>query len=200
MFPRLAAVLWFVVCACGSRPEPKPDPGSVPVVRPETMASTPAAVSQPESAAARPGADSLPDAVKRTFPPAVTVTSVAGPFPHRVIRDNCDRVIGYEVFSDSTGTTARGYAGMVPVQVFLDAQARPVRIYILDNSETQAYVDIACKDGLLERLLAYDPAKPESVDAVTLATSSSHAIIQGVTGLADRLAKEVVAESSRGSR
>jgi uncharacterized protein with FMN-binding domain len=83
---------------------------------------------------------------------------------------------------------------MVPVQVFLDARGRPVRIYVLDNCETPAYLDLVLRYGLLDSLLGYDPAKPESVDAVTLATTSSHAIISGVAGLAARVAAEVVAK------
>jgi uncharacterized protein with FMN-binding domain len=89
---------------------------------------------------------------------------------------------------------------MVPVQVFLDARAKPLRIYVLDNSETPAYLDIAIGGGLLERLLAYDPARPDSIDAVTLATSSSKAIIGGVTGLAARVSAEIVARPGQGSR
>jgi len=99
-------------------------------------------------------------------------------------------VLGFEVFSDSAGVTGEGYGGVVPVQVLFDARGKPVRIYVLDNSETPAYLDLALKGGLLERLLAYDPALPESIDAVTLATSSSGAIIAGVTGLAKRVADE----------
>jgi uncharacterized protein with FMN-binding domain len=129
----------------------------------------------------------------KTYPTAGSARSVSKPFPHRVISDSSGRVLGYEVFSDSAGVTGRGYIGMVPVQVFLDARAKPVRIYVLDNSETPAYLDIAFSGGLLERLLAYDPDRPDSVDAVTLATSSSKAIIAGVTGLAARVSAEIAA-------
>ena len=121
------------------------------------------------------------------------------PFPHWVIRDSAARVLGYEAFSDSAGVTAQGYAGPVPVQVFFDAGGKPLRIYVLDNGETPAYLDIVYRAGLLEKLLACDPAQPESVDAVTLATTSSHAIIAGVTALARRVSVELAAKPS-GSR
>jgi hypothetical protein len=147
-----------------------------------------------------PKTDTLSDVARKTFPAAGSARSTTKPFPHRVISDSCGRVLGYEVFSDSAGVTARGYAGMVPVQVFLDEQARPVRIYVLENSETPAYLEIALGGGLLERLLAYDPAKPAEVDAVTLATSSSKAIIAGVTGLAARVSAEIVTRPGQGSR
>jgi hypothetical protein len=69
-----------------------------------------------------------------------------------------------------------------------------LRIYVLDNSETPGYLDIVYRGGLLEKLLTFDPAKPESVDAVTLATTSSHALIAGVTGLAKLVSAELVAK------
>ena len=69
-----------------------------------------------------------------------------------------------------------------------------MRIYVLDNCETPAYMDLVLRAGLLDSLLVCDPAKPESVDAVTLATSSSHAITAGVTALAARVAAEIAAK------
>jgi len=171
----------------------------------QTPVTPPAAESiYAETPAAKPATardtDTLPDIVRKTFPTAGSARSVSKPFPHRVIRDSSGWVLGYEVLSDSAGVTAKGYAGMVPVRVFLDAQARPVRILVLDNSETPAYLDIAVSGGLLERLLTYGPAEPESVDAVTLATSSSKAIIVGVTRLAARVSAEVVAKAHPESR
>jgi Na+-translocating ferredoxin:NAD+ oxidoreductase RnfG subunit len=138
--------------------------------------------------------------VKKTFPLAASVRHLTQPFPCLVIQDSAERVLGYDVFSDSAGVTAKGYAGMVPVQVFLDSQAKPLRIYVLDNSETPAYLDLVLGAGLPDRLLAFDPAEPDSVDAVTLATSSSRAIITGVTRLAARVWAELVKKSSAGPR
>jgi len=112
-----------------------------------------------------------------------------------VIRDSGGALLGYEAYSDSGGVTAPGYGGMVPVQVFFDSRGRAVRIYVLDNSETPAYMDLVLRSGLLDSLLVCDPAKPDSVDAVTLATTSSHAIISGVTGLAVRVSSEIAAGS-----
>jgi hypothetical protein len=145
-------------------------------------------------------AEMLPNVVRKTFPTAGSVRSESIPFPHRAIQDVAGRVLGYEAFSDSAGVTARGYAGVVPVQVFFDSRGKPVRIYILENCETPAYMDIISGAGLLDRLLAFDPARPDSVDAVTLATSSSRALIAGVTGLAARVSTEVVAQPSSGPR
>jgi uncharacterized protein with FMN-binding domain len=156
----------------------------------ETAAATVPAGSSP----AAPAGESIPAIISKAFPAARSVRSLSKPFPHRVIRDSAGTILGYEAFSDSAGVTARGYGGMVPVQVLFDRRGRPVRIYVLDNCETPAYMDLVLHAGLLDSLLTYDPARPESVDAVTLATSSSHAVIYGVTGLAARIAAEVVAK------
>jgi hypothetical protein len=140
-----------------------------------------------------PAGESVPAIISRTFPTAGSVRRLPQPFPHRIIMDSVGSVLGYEAFSDSAGVTARGYGGMVPVQVFFDSRGRPLRIYIQDNYETPVYMDLVLRYGLLDTLLACDPAEPESVDAVTLATTSSRALIYGVTGLAARVSAEVVA-------
>ncbi len=206
-----AAALCLALGACGGKPAPKQEQTRAPVSKPETAATIQTPIATPavesthtevaadkSSIASRP--DTLPDAVSRTFPTAGSARSVSKPFPHRVVRDSSGQVLGYEVFSDSAGVTSMGYAGMVPVQVLLDAQAKPVRIYLLDNSESPAYMDIVLGGGLLERLLAFDPAKPESIDAVTFATCSAKAIIAGVTGLAGRVSAEIVPKPGQGSR
>jgi len=210
---RCAAVaLWVVLGACGGKPVPKQEYVRAQLPGPETTASavrTSAAPPAVESArtktpVTKPPSVSNPDmlrgVVRKAFPTAGSERSVSKPFPHRVISDSSGRVLGFEVFSDSAGVTGRGYAGMVPVQVFLDAQAKPVRIYILENCETPAYMDVISGSGLMERLLAFDPARPESVDVVTLATSSSRAIVTGVTGLAARVSAELALKPSRGPR
>jgi hypothetical protein len=128
----------------------------------------------------------------KAFPDASVLQSLREPFPHQLVRNRAGKVLGYVVDSDSANTTATGYAGPVPVRVYLDPAARPGRIYVLDNRETPAYLEIIVSDGLLERLLKYEPARPESIDAVTLATSSSRAVIAGVTATARRVLAEIV--------
>jgi uncharacterized protein with FMN-binding domain len=199
-----AALLCLLLVGCGGSKAPlaqteRDSAASVtvapaPTVTPgpeTTRSETPAGTSS-----AAPARDTVPTMVTRAFAAAVSVQYLSRPFPHRVIRDSAERVLGYETFSDSAGVTALGYAGPVPVQVFFDSQGKPVRIYILENSETPAYMDIISGAGLMDRLLVFDPAKPDSVDAVTLATSSSRAIVAGVTGLASRVSVELAGKPS----
>ncbi len=202
------ALLCFLLVGCGGSKAPPAQHERDSAVSPAAAAAPPGTPSPETARAEAPGGDSLaapvrdtvPTIVARTFPEAVSVQHLSRPFPHRVIRDRAEAVLGYEVFSDSAGVTARGYSGMVPIQVFFNARGRPVRIYILDNCETPAYLDLVYRAGLLDKLLAYDPAKPDSVDAVTLATSSSRAIIDGVAGLSARVSAELPAKPGRGPR
>jgi hypothetical protein len=197
-----AVLLSLAVVGCGGNKAPQAQP------KLDSSSSFTAAAAAPVSPGPRtthggaavdaaptaPAHDTVPTIVAKTFPKAALVQYRSRPFPHRVIRDSAELVLGYEVFSDSAGVTARGYAGLVPVQVFFDKRGRPVRIYILDNSETPAYMDLVYRAGLLDTLLMFDPGKPDTVDAVTLATTSSHAVIAGVTGLAARVAAEIAAK------
>jgi len=200
---RLGPALLLLVTACGSRPSvadrPQPEARPGPPVQESTPAPESTAAKEPEPPPVRPetaprrepARPELPQAIVRTFPDAWTVTRRTDPFPIEVVLDRKQAVLGYSVYSDSAGTTAVGYAGPVPIQLLLDARARPRRIYLLDNQETPAYLELVVRQGLLERLLDYDPARPDSIDAVTLATSSSRAIIAAVTRTADRVAREI---------
>ncbi|HTW91818.1 MAG TPA: FMN-binding protein [bacterium] len=194
-----AALLCFAVTGCGSRQAPKSVPVQNPVSQPApvappvaspTVAATPPTIPA-KSALAPPVPETVPTIVRKAFPAAASARRSPRPFPHQVIRDSAGQILGYEAFSDSAGVTAKGYEGAVPVQVFFDPHGKPVRIYILNNQESPAYIDLVSRGGLLEKLLAFDPAQPESVDAVTMATFSSRAIIAGVTDLAKLVASEI---------
>jgi len=199
-----AALLCLLLVGCGGsnvpQAQPKRDSAASPaavVVPPVTPEPETIHRKAPVDTVRTPAVrDTVPTIVTKTFPKAASVQHRSRPFPHWVIRGSAGHVLGYEVFSDSAGVTAKGYGGMVPVQVFFDSHGRPLRIYVLDNCETPGYLDIVYRGGLLEKLLAFDPAKPESVDAVTLATTSSHALIAGVTGLARLVWAELVAKPS----
>jgi len=206
---RLRITAWLAAVAllsCGSKSTPAParadtttTGGSatapVPATKPETLNP----VKRKEQSLPESGSTGvvrhppeLPTEVLKVFPNASVLRSLRDPFPCQLVGDRAGKVLGYVVDSDSTNTTATGYAGPVPVRVYLDTAARPRRIYVLDNRETPAYLDIIVSGGLLDRLLEYEPARPESIDAVTLATCSSRAIIAGVTATARRVLAEIV--------
>jgi len=195
----------FVLLGCGSKSPPQTPAAGRDSTASAADQETPVPVAKIDVETARtavptsipqvlPAGESVPAIISGTFATADSVRRVARPFPHRVILDSGGSVLGYEAFSDSAGVTARGYGGMVPVQVFFDSRGRPLRIFIQDNYETPVYMDLVLCYGLLDTLLTCDPAEPESVDAVTLATTSSRALIYGVTGLATRVSAEVVAK------
>ena len=196
--------LLFVGCGSSRAPLAQPERDSaaspaaavVPPVTPEP--ETTRREAPVDAVRTPPARDTVPTIVAKTFPEAGSVQRLSRPFPHWAIRNSAGHLLGYEAFSDSAGVTAKGYGGTVSVQVFFDSQGKPLRIYVLDNCETPAYLDIVYRGGLLEKLLAFDPAKPESIDAVTLATTSSHALIAGVAGLAGLVWAELVAKPNPG--
>ena len=126
------------------------------------------------------------DEIRRLFPTAVRTEEADIPFPHTVIYGPNQTLLGYRVESDDVGTTAQGYNGPVPVRVYLDPALTLVQVRLLEHQETPAYMRVVLNSSLLERVLDYRPGHTETIDAVTLATISSAAIIQGVTRTVDR--------------
>jgi hypothetical protein len=196
-----------LLAGCPAKPAPKqaapPDTSrvdTVPVVQPaDTPVVAETAAKAPPDTHTKPKPrtvpkTAVPDAVKRAFPAAYGQRRATEPFPHLVVYGEDGRTLGYEVFSDSAGTTVQGYLGLVPVLIYTDAACRPVRIFVLDCSETPGYLELAYRGGLLDKLLKYDPAKPVEVDAVSFATKSSDAIIKAVTGICGLLVKSVVSK------
>jgi len=116
------------------------------------------------------------------------------PFPYLTVHDSAGTLLGFQVESNHAATTDSGYMGKVPVRVYLDARARVVGYDILDNYETPAYLRLAMCDTLTSRLKRYVPGSGDSVDAVTLATTTSKAIIHAVTKVADLIAARLAAE------
>ncbi len=116
------------------------------------------------------------------------------PFPHLTIHGPDDLLLGYQVDSDHAGATAEGYSGPVPVRVWLDTTGSLLGLNLRENKETPAYLGLVTESDLFERLLGCEPGRTDSIDAVTLATVSSIAIIKGVTGTIDRVAVELIGE------
>ncbi len=130
--------------------------------------------------------------VEQLFPDAQQFREWSEPFPYLAIYDPDEALLGYQVNSDLAQTTAEGYIGPVPVRVFLDTTAALLGIDILENKEDSPYLQIALGSDLIARLLEYQPGRTDTIDAVTLATSTSTAIIQSVTSTIERVATEVV--------
>ena len=208
MYSRLSLALtaaflsMVAVTSCGRKDKPRLQMTAVvesPAVETDTDTTMPAPISpvlpaRHDSARVKPDGPAKPDLpadVLHTYPSAARADSAVQPFARVVVRTAGGSILGYIVDTDAAGTTARGFGGPVPLRIYFDAGGRPERIYILDNTETPAYLEIVTNGGLLDRLLLYDPAQPESIAAVTLATTSSHAIIQGVTAAAGRVAAEL---------
>ncbi len=135
--------------------------------------------------------------IDRLFPGAVQTREFTDPFPYLGIYDSCGILLGFQAESNHAGTTESGFSGPVPVRVFLDTLARVLSFEVLANDETPAYLRLAC-DSLAGRLTHYRSGEKGNIDAVSLATLSSRAIIAGVTGIADRIAKEVVPARLKG--
>jgi hypothetical protein len=121
------------------------------------------------------------------FPDCRLTREQAEPFPCYSVHSAGDTLVGYVAASDDAGTTAQGFAGPVPVRVYLGPDGGVLDFDILRNCETPVYLKLAFAGDLGHRLRSYRPGRSAPVDAVTLATASSSAIIRSIAGVADRL-------------
>lgn len=91
-------------------------------------------------------------------------------------------LLGFLMKSAPYSDQISGYMGTVPLLIALDAEGRVCRVVPLENNETPAFFAMVTSSGLLEvwngKGLA--EAVAAEVDAVSGATYSSRAIIQGV--------------------
>ena len=128
------------------------------------------------------------DRMTELFPDAGCSREWAEPFPHLTVHRSDDLLLGYRVDSDPAGTTAEGFVGPVPLRVWFDTAGVVKGVDVLDNEETPGYLDLVLASDLMPRLLGYRAGSGDTVDAVTLATCTSGAIIRGVIATADLLA------------
>jgi hypothetical protein len=132
--------------------------------------------------------------LKELYPDGMNYKEQQEPFPYLSVHDSDDVLLGYMTTSDFAGTTADGFVGPVPVRVFLDPEGNVLDFELLDNCETPAYIDMVMNEDFVGQVSSYRPGQEEQLDAVTLATFSSAAIIAGVTGAADRFPAEIIGE------
>lgn len=150
----------------------------------QTTAST-------DSENGKPLPQPLPAEVAMLYKNAQSSATRRRPFPHRILEGQSQQLVGYVIETDAAGTTAQGFGGPVPLRLYLDSCLRPRHIEILGNDETPAYLELVIESGLLDRLVGFDHTRPDSIDAVSLATLTSRAIIQGVTATLLRARSEL---------
>ncbi len=131
------------------------------------------------------------------FPDGIEFREQSDPFPYLAVHDQNDALLGYMTSTDFAGTTAEGFGGPVPIRVFLDPEGATVDFDVLDNFETPAYMKLLLCSDFKARVIAYRAGQEEEIDAITLATVSSAAIITGVTGVIDRFATEILASEQQ---
>jgi len=132
--------------------------------------------------------------LKELWPDYSLTRELKEPFPYLRVHDSAGTLLGFQVESNHAAATDSGYMGKVPVRVYLDAKAGVVGFDVLNNHETAAYLELALSGDLADRLRSYRPGSGDSVDAVTMATKTSKAIIHGVTKVADLVAARLAAE------
>jgi hypothetical protein len=131
--------------------------------------------------------DPTTERIAGLFPGFDHTRELSDHFPHLAIYDSTGAVLGYQLDSDLAGTTVMGFVGPVPVRVFCDTLGLLVGVDLLDNIETPVYFQLVESSDLLDRLLRYRAGTRTRIDAVTLATHSSMAVVQGVVNTVDAL-------------
>ena len=132
------------------------------------------------------------DRLEAVFPGFKLTRELAEPFPLFTVHDTGDALLGYIADSDHAGTTAEGYVGPVPVLAYLGPDGGILDFDVLGNRETPGYLAIALGPDFRKRMKTYQSGQEEPVDAVSLATISSAAILEGLTGLVDRIDRELI--------
>jgi len=93
------------------------------------------------------------------------------------------RVLGHLLCSSDFGISNTGYAGEIPLFIILDQKQHVTGIHLLDNQESEEYIDYLKEKKLLQQWngLAIDSTLVKlPVDAVSGATYSSDALIKTV--------------------
>jgi hypothetical protein len=178
----LAAALVALFACCGGS-------GSGRAVAQEPVADT----LRTDSPQLAPATKKLQD----LFPGYAETRGHAEPFAYLTLHDSTGALVGFQTGSEFAGTTAFGYQDSVPVMIYTDPRGRLLDFSVLGDVETPAYLRLVLCSDLSDRLREYEVGQEERLDAVTLATCTSNALIAGATGTLDRLVKEVIAPEPR---
>ena len=193
MLKVLGLALALLILACGpARSQPAgsepADAGDVDPVPSESLRT--------DSPVIAPPVERL-DAV---FPEGRVFREQAEPFRYLAVHDTAGVLLGYMATSDLCGTTGEGYMGPVPVRVFTDPGGVLLDYDVLPNDEDPGYLVLIADSDLKQRLLRWRVDGEDTLDAVTMATFTSTAIINSVTTTLTRLRYDVIEPAAAGPR
>ena len=138
------------------------------------MAETPPAV-------AAPGTGSVTRRSEEKFQPV-----------HHLVITEAGRNVGIAAFTQDLAPEVEGYDGHVPLRVVLDMEGCIQDVELLENNETLDFFQKVRESNLLKQLIGKTPADAievgKDIDAVTGATITSIAVVDGVRLTARRLA------------
>jgi nitroreductase len=122
------------------------------------------------------------DRVKALFPEAADFEREPAGAEPSAVRDGAGNLVGFVAASSPWSDGFIGYGGPVPLLVGLDLDGRVKGVVPLANNETVSFLEYISEEGLFARWdgLLPDAAVETPVDAVTEATLSSAAVIQGM--------------------
>lgn len=166
-------------------------PDSNPVAAAPDKPARPAAADSLPGQTVTPRTSQIPPRIASRFPAAVACDSASSPFSHGIISDR-NGIIGYEVASDAAGTTSTGFGGPVPLRIWLDTDGKVIDLEVLTNDETPAYLRLIMTTGLVDRIRRCSPDSLQQIDAVTGATLSSRAIIEGTRLTVEKVRRELI--------
>lgn len=93
-------------------------------------------------------------------------------------------LLGFVMKSSPYSDQIIGYMGPVPLLIALDADGKVVQVLALENDETPSFISRITEAGLFDSWtgMSVEEAATAQVDAISGATFSSRAIIQGMQG------------------
>lgn len=121
------------------------------------------------------------DQVQDLFPEAASLVPLADE-PGDTVMDGAGNTLGMVLVSGPDTARVTGYGGPTPVAIGLDADHEVMGVLLLDNMESESYLQEVVDTGLLESWngLSATAALSKPVDAVSGATMSSSSIIETV--------------------
>ena len=143
-----------------------------------------------------------PALLQQLLPEARDFREVLKPVRHFVGSDG-SREVGIIAFSSDLAPEVRGFGGHVPVAVALDPDGRILEVSVLPGQETPGYREGAYAPEFAAQFRGKrysDPLSPgHGVDAVSGATVTSSAVIDGVRLTARRAAEQALGLSATGA-